>query len=123
MSVCEDRHGTLWIGTWAGGLNELKDGKISAFGVSSGLSSDLVLALLEGRDGSLWIGLDHGAGLNRFKGGPPNVFPRLPGLIPAAIRALHEDRHGWLWVGTSRGLNILKDGQVHRVHHRHRFGR
>ena len=111
MSVCEDSSGTVWIGTWGGGVNRLKGGTITPYGPGSGASQDQVLALHEGRDGSLWVGLDHGAGLIRLKGGPENLFPRQPGLIPEAIRAIHEDRQGTLWIGTSRGLNTYKEGK------------
>src|SRR5205823_5772324 len=36
MSVCEDKEENLWIATWGGGLNQLKDGKITAYKVMDG---------------------------------------------------------------------------------------
>jgi ligand-binding sensor domain-containing protein/two-component sensor histidine kinase len=111
MSVYEDRAGTIWIGTWGGGLNQMKGETITPYGPSGGPGQDQVLALEEGRDESLWVGMDHGGGLNRLKDGPKNLFARQPGLIDAAIRVIHEDRQGTLWIGTSRGLNTYKEGK------------
>src|SRR5439155_12242576 len=74
MSVCEDRSGAIWIATWGGGLNQLKEGRIISFGSTNGLTHDSVLALHEGRDGSLWVGMDFDGGLNRLKGEYRNSF-------------------------------------------------
>jgi ligand-binding sensor domain-containing protein len=74
MSVYEDREGTTWLGTWGGGLNELRDGKISTYGATNGLTHDFALSLHEARDGSLWVGMEFGGGLNRLQEGRENKF-------------------------------------------------
>ncbi len=111
MSVYEDSSGAICIGTWGGGLRRLEDGRISPGGESQPLQEGEVLALHEGRDGSLWVGLDHGGGLIRVKGGSEALFARAPDLFEAAIRVVHEDRAGALWIGTSRGLNRFQGGR------------
>ncbi len=111
MSVCEDSAGTIWIGTWGGGLNLLKDDKVSVYSESRALTQGEVLALHEGREGSLWVGLDHGGGLVRLKDRSESVFAHQPGQFDAAIRVIHEDREGALWLGTSLGLNVLRAGK------------
>jgi ligand-binding sensor domain-containing protein len=111
MSVCEDSSGATCIGTWGGGLNRLKNERISPGGVTQPLKDGEVLALHEGRDGSLWVGMDHGGGLIRVNGASETLFARSPQLFEAAIRVIHEDRAGALWIGTSRGLNHFKDGK------------
>ena len=50
----------MWIATWGGGVDRLQDGKITAYTTTNGLTSDKALALHEGRDGSLWIGMEIG---------------------------------------------------------------
>jgi ligand-binding sensor domain-containing protein/signal transduction histidine kinase len=107
MSVYEDESGALWISTWGGGVNLLKDGKITPVGT---LSHDKGLSIHKSRDGTVWLGMDHGGGLNRLRDGQKPA--RQSGLIDAAPRVVCDDRHGALWVGTSRGLNVLKDGKV-----------
>src|SRR5262247_3504497 len=66
----------------------------------SGLPQNTVRALLQSRDGYLWVGtLD---GLARFDGVRFTVFNRgnSPGLPSNRITALYEDSAGGLWVGT-----------------------
>jgi ligand-binding sensor domain-containing protein/signal transduction histidine kinase len=111
MSVCEDSTGAICIGVWRGGVNRLQDGKISYYGPSLALRDAEVLSLLEGRDGGLWVGLDHGAGLFRIKDGVQEMFARQPKIFGAAVRVLHEDQEGTLWIGTSLGLNTCQGGK------------
>ena len=67
-------------------------------------------ALLEGRDGAIWMGTRRGElhrydpATNRYT--PLDFFRPAPfGLDPAHVRALHEDEEGVLWVGTwGKGL-------------------
>jgi len=53
----------------------MKGNKITPFGRGGGVTHDEVLSLNEGRDGSLWVGMDHGGGLNRFKDIPKKPLP------------------------------------------------
>ncbi len=112
MSVYEDETAAVWIATWGGGVNLLKDEKITPVGRSAGLTHDKALALHQGRDGSLWVGMDHGGGLNRLDLGQNGRASRQSGLIDAAIRVVYDDHRGALWVGTRSGLNIIRDGTV-----------
>ncbi len=110
MSVCADRNGAIWVATWGGGLDQLKDGKITGF--REGLTDDRVLALHEGTDGSLWIGMESGGGLDRFKNGYTNSFRHNGTLARDAIRVIHEDRQGGLWIGSSRKLKFWRNNKV-----------
>jgi ligand-binding sensor domain-containing protein/two-component sensor histidine kinase len=112
MSVYEDRRGAIWLGTWGGGLNELRNGKIRAYGTSNGLTHDFVLSLHETHDGSMWIGMEYGGGLNRIRDSHRNQFVRQAGLTNSQIRVLHEDRLGTLWIGTTAGLKALKQNRL-----------
>src|SRR6185295_19016908 len=76
MAVCEDRLGTMNVATWGGGLNRLEANGIKVITSTNGLTHDSVLAPHEGRDGSLWLGMDFGGGLNRLREGGQNSFPR-----------------------------------------------
>ncbi|MGH9581647.1 MAG: ligand-binding sensor domain-containing protein, partial [Bryobacteraceae bacterium] len=53
--IYEDRAGTLWIGTGAGGLNRYAKGRFSSFTESDGLMGKDVWSILEDREGTLWI--------------------------------------------------------------------
>jgi diguanylate cyclase (GGDEF)-like protein len=115
LALYEDREGSLWIGTYAGGLNRLKDGRFTAFTAKEGLSNDTVNVIYEDRAGNLWIGT-RGGGLNRYKDGRFTAYTTKDGLSDDLVFALHEDREGSLWSGTyGGGLNRLKNGRFTAV--------
>jgi signal transduction histidine kinase/ligand-binding sensor domain-containing protein len=69
-----------------------------------GLPENTVRAIVETRDGYLWIGTANG--LARFDGIRFTRFDsaNIPALFSADIFALQEDRQGALWVSTRRGI-------------------
>ncbi|MGC3960661.1 MAG: two-component regulator propeller domain-containing protein [Verrucomicrobiota bacterium] len=112
-SVCEDRNGVMWFGTWGGGVNRWRDEQFTALTETNGLLHDTVLSLWPGRDGRVWVGFDYRTGgLDRITPALQNDFPRGNKLIPAPIRVVYEDRAGTTWVGTVRGLNALRGEQT-----------
>ena len=74
------------------------------FTVEDGLSSNVVNAIVQTRNGFLWIGTD--AGLNRFDGRHfTPIYFRGPKSTPQGnVSALAEGPEGDLWIGTSAGL-------------------
>ena len=76
----------------------------NTFTVEDGLSSNVVNAIVQTRNGFLWIGTD--AGLNRFNGRHfTPIYFRGPKSTPQGIvSALAEGPDGDLWIGTSAGL-------------------
>lgn len=76
----------------------------TTYTVEDGLSSNVVNAILQTRDGFLWIGTD--AGLDRFNGRHfTPIYFRGPRSTPQGIvRAIAEGPDGDLWIGTSAGL-------------------
>ncbi|MFH1176438.1 MAG: EAL domain-containing protein [Acidobacteriota bacterium] len=68
-----------------------------------GLPQNSVQALLQARDGYLWVATQEG--LARFDGVRFEVFDtrNSPALSNNFIRALFEDRQGELWIGTNGG--------------------
>src|SRR5580704_19639908 len=76
----------------------------TTFSVEDGLSSNVVNAIVQTRNGFLWIGTD--AGLNRFDGRHfTPIYFRGPKSTPQGIvSSLAEGPDGDLWVGTNAGL-------------------
>jgi signal transduction histidine kinase/streptogramin lyase len=102
------RDGTLWIGH-NGGLVKLKDGKFTASDQPSGKPWGPIYAIIEAKDGSIWIG-SYGGGLSRFKDDKFTTYTTQDGLSSEMIMSLYEDGEGTLWIGTyGGGLNRLKD--------------
>jgi ligand-binding sensor domain-containing protein/two-component sensor histidine kinase len=120
-SVCGGRDGSIWIGTWGGGVDQLQEGEIRAYTTGNGLTSDYVYSVHEGEDGSLWVGLDYGQGLDRLKKGKFTHFGRSEGLDlgpgdSCTVRVIDEDEEGDIWVGTRYGLYRLQKGKLVRYH-------
>jgi ligand-binding sensor domain-containing protein/signal transduction histidine kinase len=82
-----------------------------AWGSAQGLPQNSVTAILQTRDGYLWLGTF--GGLVRFDGRAFTVFDstNTPGLSSARIVSLYEDRSGLLWIGTEYGLVRYESGR------------
>jgi ligand-binding sensor domain-containing protein/signal transduction histidine kinase len=80
--------------------------------MENGLPQNTVQALLQTRDGFVWLGTE--AGLVRFDGNGFAVFDRNsnPALPGNDVRCLLETSNGVLWIGTSEGLAQWKNGTV-----------
>ena len=73
------------------------------FTVENGLPSNVINAIVQTRNGFLWVGTD--AGLVRFNGRRfIAVELRPPHRAQGSVRALVEGPDGALWVGTGAGL-------------------
>ena len=80
--------------------------------MENGLQQNTVQALLQTRDGFVWLGTE--VGLVRFDGNSFQVFDRnsTPALPGSDVRCLLETKDGALWIGTSEGLARWKDSVV-----------
>ena len=107
--LMRDRNGGLWIGTLDQGLLHVHDGKTTRFAQSDGLSSDIVLALFEDREGNAWVGTTNG--LDRFHASVVSTISASEGLSTPAwsVAAAHD---GSIWIGTDKGVNRWQDGQL-----------
>ncbi|MGD0859772.1 MAG: two-component regulator propeller domain-containing protein [Terracidiphilus sp.] len=78
--------------------------------MENGLPQNTVQALVQTRDGFVWLGTE--VGLVRFDGNGFQVFNRnsSPALPGNDVRCLLETKDGALWIGTSEGLARWKDG-------------
>jgi len=59
-SMMWDAQGTLWIGTFDGGLTRLRDGKFRTYRASDGLLSDNVMHVEDDQAGNLWLSTTKG---------------------------------------------------------------
>ena len=82
-----------------------------AWGTADGLPQNTVTAIVQTRDGYLWLGTF--GGLVRFDGHTFTVFDpgNTPGLSSARIVVLHEGPNGILWIGTESGLSRFENGR------------
>ncbi len=90
------------------GLAIRREGNWSVIDQQRGLRTAMTSAVLEDREGSLWIALI-GAGVARWLGyGEWEAWTKAQGLPSDLIWSIRRDRKGALWVGTSLGLARLE---------------
>ncbi len=112
-AIREDRDANIWFAT-SGGISRWSEGTLSSLSTANGLENDLNVALYEDREGSLWVG-SNGGGVTRLRDARVINFTTREGLSPGNARVVMQARDGALWIGTDQGLNVLRDGAVHRV--------
>lgn len=101
--------GTLWVGTYTGGLKRYRNGVMTRFTVADGLAFNDVWALLPNADGTLWVGtLGNGLQLFNPSGGGSRLFTQAAsGLASDYILSLARTPKGEILIGTSTGISIL----------------
>ncbi len=62
-SLYEQPDGTLWIGTYGGGLNRIGNGRVQRFDRGSGLFDDVVSCMVADARGGLWLSGNRGISL------------------------------------------------------------
>jgi len=101
-------------GYWVGGVNGLdcyQNGKIIPLLVKGIKPFADVRAILEEKDGTLWVGMN-GRGLGCLQNGQLHVYRKGDGLAGDFVDCLHLDDDGSLWIGTYDGLSRLKKGYL-----------
>ncbi len=126
---CQDTEGNVWFGTQPylqgtplendqgqaaarPGLLRFKDGRFTPLGVKDGLSSNIIRAVYEDREGTLWIGTDD-RGLNHLSKQFLKTYSTTDGLVSKNIYPIYQDRSGKIWIGAFGGLSQFDDQQRH----------
>ena len=118
----EEADGTLWIGTYGGGLNRIKDGTIRYYDRSNGLFDDTVSCIEADERGRLWLAGNLGVTLLPApKLAAASIesarFAERDGLIPAEINGggsttCRRDGQGRLWFSLVSGFGVLNPAKV-----------
>ena len=101
VCILRDRHDAVWIGTHDAGLYRLYRGEVEHFGSRDGLSADTVWAILEDREGGIWVATDQG--LDNFRDLAVLTMPK-SALGLSEIDNVITTRDGTLWIGADGGL-------------------
>jgi diguanylate cyclase (GGDEF)-like protein len=114
LSLAPAKDGSVWAGMYSTGLINWKDGVVrERLAKNSPIFGTQVRALLEDRNGSLWIGT--ALGLYRKRGAELKHYGAAEGLPRDFIISLHESKSGKIWVGTSNGLGYVDGEKVGTV--------
>jgi signal transduction histidine kinase/ligand-binding sensor domain-containing protein len=108
-ALMEDREGGMWVGSWGGGARRLKEGKVTSFLIQDGMPDNVVRAIVQDRQSTMWFGTN--AGLAAYKDGRFKIYNSKNGLPANQVCAIFEDTRGVLWIGTELGLCRFEDGQ------------
>jgi ligand-binding sensor domain-containing protein len=100
-AVTGSRDGGLWAGSGNGRIYHFKGGRFTPLDTRGHLAGTIVRALLEDKQGNLWIGTERQ--LFRYRQGVFEVYGQSRGLPGFSVRVVFEDRDGRIWVGTSGG--------------------
>ena len=109
--ICQDRSGTLWLGTGGGALIRADDGMKTLVSYMPDsrdphkLNGGAIDAIHEDRAGTLWVGAWDG--LYRFnrQNGTFTRYTESQGLPSSSIQGILEDKVGRLWLSTKKGIS------------------
>ena len=115
--------GSIWTGSYHGGLSHLKNGTITTFTTAQGLLSNFAQAVYVDPDGVVWAGTSPG-GLNRIKDGKVTTYSIAQGLFDLTVGGIVEDDFGNLWMTCNKGiykvskkeLNDFAEGRIPMIH-------
>ncbi|HEU4470786.1 MAG TPA: two-component regulator propeller domain-containing protein [Flavisolibacter sp.] len=118
-SICIDKDGIIWIGTFNGGLERLDPAKeyFTRFrndpNDPSSLSNDTTNVVFCDKKGDVWVGTYYGLNkldrkTGRFKHYRSSSTDK-KSISSDVVRAIYEDRNGDLWIGTGSVYGIDKD--------------
>jgi streptogramin lyase len=125
FSILEDRGGHIWFGTIRGGLyrydptadpssrqfdpSKTGSNPFTLFTTAEGLANDMILCMMQDRDGLIWIGTDDG--VSRYDPSKRHThgskvftnFTAADGLCGNSINSIVQDAQGRIWFGTRGG--------------------
>ncbi len=98
--------GSVWVGTWGGGLGHF-DGKTwTNYTVADGLPANHIFMLHGDDQGNLWIGTSNG--LSRFDGKTFRNYGVADGLFSANVFSMDIDADGEFWIGSYGGVTRIR---------------
>ena len=108
--VLRDRDGGLWIATIERGLIHVHNGRTDVFSRADGLSGDVILSILEDREGNIWVAST--GGLDRFRELPVSIVSVKQGLSSDATQSVLAAADGSIWIGAHDRLTRWQNGKA-----------
>ncbi len=105
VALLVDRDGTVWAGTWGGGLARF-DGKTwKNYTTEDGLPANHVFMLDQDPQGRIWVGTS--SGLSMFDGKKFKNYSVRDGLFSNNVFSMAIDDKGEFWVGSFGGVTRM----------------
>lgn len=121
-SIAPDSEGNLWVGTYRGGMVQVRDGKFTNYGTSEGLVGNAVNAV-KATDSLLWVATQDGISKMNLSTGKFTNYKSGKNLEYGFIRDLVVDSVGDIWFATyGNGIGKLEDSTVTETFDAYRHG-
>jgi PAS domain S-box-containing protein len=105
-----DEDDSLWVGTMKGGVQRIKDGKITGIDLGPQPPTSEIRVIYRDASHAFWVGTTT-EGLLKIQDGHATWYNEKTGLPSNRVMCVHEDRNGNFWIGTSSGLVRYKGGR------------
>ena len=106
VSIVADPDGTVWVGTWGGGLAHFDGKQFRNYTTKDGLPGNHVFMLHRARNGDMWVGTNNGLG-RRVGSKFVEHITTNDGLFSNTIFSMDTGSDGSLWVGSFGGVTHL----------------
>jgi ligand-binding sensor domain-containing protein len=110
FAIVAARDGTVWAGTWGGGVSVFDGREWTSYTRREGLAGNIVYSIIQASDGALWFGTDNG--VTRFDGRHWDSLGGDEGLFGRHVYALAEGADGSIWAGSRNGVVRIVRGQA-----------
>jgi ligand-binding sensor domain-containing protein len=102
FSILVARDGSIWAGTWGGGVSRWDGKNWSSLSSKNGLAGNIVYSIVQDDNGVFWFGTDKG--VSRFDGKNWRTIGTKDGLLDEHVYALALTPDANVWAGTKRGV-------------------
>lgn len=109
----EGRDGTIWVGSWGGGLTCIKNDELLTIDNSKGLTDNYIRYINEDREGNILLGTKEN-GLLIYKGNQFVSYGVDNGLVDEQVWSILSDDEGQNWFGTRKGIAVFKENALRR---------
>lgn len=94
--------GTVWAGTWGGGVSRFDGKRWTNLTSKDGLAGNIVYSMVQDERGVFWFGTNKG--VSRYDGKVWQNLGTKEGLLDLNVYALAIAPSGDIWAGTKRGV-------------------
>lgn len=115
-SLMEEEDGTLWTGTWGGGVYYRSPGQTMFKNFLPPTFEDIsvFLSIYKDRQGNIWFGTYHN-GLFRYDGTNTEAVTDMDGDPLAAVREIYETESGGVMAATDDGIGLLSGDKIMKL--------
>ncbi len=106
VRLLADRQGGLWVGAGGGGVNFIREGRVTDLNLGGAGPGAEVASMCEDATGAIWLYTVDGRLVRCRNGVVENVWPVAPGF--SVCRAVISDPSGQIWIGADTKLFSLE---------------